>query len=77
MNGSSGGHNGLKNIESNLGTQNYKRLKELISSSTKVYVEFWGIFATNITNNLNTIKLYKLGEKFVAYLQMLVHLNLS
>jgi len=54
--------------------QNYKRLKELISSSTKLYVEFWGIFATNITNNLNTIKLYKLGEKLNIYLKEINYL---
>ena len=54
--------------------QNYKRLKELISSSTKLYVEFWGIFATNITNNLNTIKLYKIGEKLNIYLKEINYL---
>ena len=54
--------------------QNYKRLKELISSSTKLYVEFWGIFATNITNNLNTIKLYKLGENLNIYLKEINYL---
>ena len=43
--------------------QNYKRLKNLITNATILYVEFWGIFATNITNNINTSKLYKLGEK--------------
>lgn len=41
-NGSSGGHNGLKNIEANLGTQEYKRLKIGISNNkdidTKDYV---------------------------------------
>jgi len=40
--GSSGGHNGLKNIEANLGTQEYKRLKIGISNDkrfdTKDYV---------------------------------------
>jgi len=40
--GSSGGHNGLKNIEANLGTQEYKRLKVGISNdkrfNTKDYV---------------------------------------
>jgi len=40
--GSSGGHNGLKNIELHLGTQNYKRLKIGISNpkdmDTKDYV---------------------------------------
>ena len=48
--------------------QNYKRLKDLITKSTKLYVEFWGIFSTNITNNLNTYKLYALGEKLNTYL---------
>ena len=40
--GSSGGHNGLKNIEANLGTQEYKRIKIGISNDkrfdTKDYV---------------------------------------
>ena len=40
--GSSGGHNGLKNIEKNLGTQEYKRIKIGISNNknidTKDYV---------------------------------------
>ena len=42
MNGSSGGHNGLKDIEKKLGTQEYKRLKIGISKNnnydTKDYV---------------------------------------
>ena len=33
-NGSSGGHNGLKNIELNIGTQNYKRFRIGISNTT-------------------------------------------
>ena len=49
--------------------QNYKRLKNYISNATKLYAEFWGIFATNLTNNLNTFKLYKLGEKLNEYLK--------
>lgn len=36
MNGSSGGHNGLKNIEKNLGTQEYKRLKIGISKNNNI-----------------------------------------
>ena len=48
--------------------QNYKRFKDLITNSTKLYVEFWGIFANNITNNLNTLKLYNIGEKLNIYL---------
>ena len=42
LSGSSGGHNGLKSIESNLGTKNYKRMKFGISNNksidTKDYV---------------------------------------
>lgn len=42
MSGSSGGHNGLKSIESNLGTRDYKRMKFGISNNksidTKDYV---------------------------------------
>ena len=34
--GSSGGHNGLKNIEENIGSQNYKRLKIGISNNKNV-----------------------------------------
>ena len=49
-------------------SQKYQRLKFLIENSTKLYGEFWGIFATNVTNNLNTIKLYSLGEKLNKYL---------
>jgi peptidyl-tRNA hydrolase len=33
-NGSSGGHNGLKNIELNIGTQNYKRFRIGVSNTT-------------------------------------------
>ena len=35
-NGSSGGHNGLKNIESNIGSCNYKRLKIGISKNNDI-----------------------------------------
>ena len=42
LSGSCGGHNGLRNIENNIGTQNYKRLKLGISNNkdydTKDYV---------------------------------------
>lgn len=34
--GSSGGHNGLKNIEANLNTKNYKRIKIGISNNKKI-----------------------------------------
>lgn len=53
-NGSSGGHNGLKNIELNIGTQNYKRFRIGISNTTydvkdyvlgKIYVkDYYDVF---------------------------------
>ena len=49
--------------------QNYNKLRNLIANSTKLYAEFYGIFASNITNNLNTQKLYKLGEKLNVYVK--------
>ena len=49
--------------------QKYRRLRYLIENSTKLYGEFWGIFATNLTNNLNTFKLYNLGQKLNIYLK--------
>ena len=50
-------------------SQKYRRLKYLIENSSKLYGEFWGIFATNVTNNLNTFKLYNLGQKLNIYLK--------
>ena len=47
----------------------YRRLKYLIENSSKLYSEFWGIFATNVTNNFNTSKLYNLGLKLNLYLK--------
>ena len=55
-------------LENDLMEQKYQRLKFLIENSTKLYGEFWGIFATNVTNNLNTLKLYNIGEKLNKYL---------
>ena len=49
--------------------QKYRRLKYLIENSTKLYGQFWGIFATNITNNLNVFKLYNLGKQLNIYLK--------
>ena len=53
--------------------QNYKKLKNIIFHTfdincTKLFAEFWGIFSTNITNNINTTKLYKVGDKLNIYL---------
>ena len=48
--------------------QKYQKLKYLIENSIKLYAEFWGIFSINITNNINTNKLYSLGEKLNRYL---------
>ena len=55
--------------EHELLNQKYIRLKYLIENSTKLYGEFWGIFATNVTNNLNTFKLYNLGQKLNIFLK--------
>ena len=48
--------------------QKYMKLKYLIENSIKLYDEFWGIFSTTITNNINTTKLYLVGEKLNKYL---------
>ena len=63
--------NESNNMEQEIDALNhkYRRLKFLIENSTKLYGEFWGIFATNVTNNLNTFKLYNLGQKLNLYLK--------
>ena len=48
--------------------QKYQKLKYLIENSIKLYGEFWGIFSTNISSNINTYKLYILGERLNIYL---------
>ena len=48
--------------------QKYQKLKYLIENSIKLFSEFWGIFSTNISTNINTAKLYSLGEKLNIYL---------
>ena len=57
MNGSCGGHNGLRDIENKLGTSEYKRLKIGISndksSDTKDYV--LGSFSLDERNKLNDL----------------------
>lgn len=57
LNGSSGGHNGLKSIESSIGTSNYKRLKigisKNIESDTKDYV--LGNFSKEEKENLEKL----------------------
>ncbi len=47
--------------------QKYLKLKFLIENTTKLYVEFWNIFAGN-TTNLNINKLNTLGSKINNYL---------
>ena len=49
--------------------QKYQRLKLLVETTTKLYGEFWGIFATNLTNNLNLNKLFFIGNKLNKYLE--------
>ena len=56
------------NSQLDLTEQKYQKLKYLIESSIKLYGEFWGIFSTNISSNINTSKLYSLGEKLNIYL---------
>lgn len=67
--GSSGGHNGLKNIEANLGTQDYKRVKIGISNDkrfdTKDYV--LGKFSSSDMDILNGI-IDKMPSLFHDYL---------
>ena len=53
---------------------NYKRLKDLISNCTKLYVEFWGILAKKVKNNLNISKFYKIGENLNIYLREIKYL---
>ena len=48
--------------------QKYQNLKFLIENSIRLFGEFWGLFSTNVTNNLNTKKLYFLGEKLNKHL---------
>ena len=48
--------------------QKYKRLKFLVETTTKLYGEFWGILATNLTNNLNLNKLFMVGNKLNKFL---------
>ena len=48
--------------------QKYRRLKFLVETSTKLYGEFWGILATNLTNNLNLNKLFLIGNKLNKFL---------
>ena len=57
LNGSCGGHNGLRSIESSIGTSNYKRLKigisKNIESDTKDYV--LGNFSKEEKETLNSL----------------------
>lgn len=55
--GSSGGHNGLKNIEYHLGTQNYKRIKLGISNNKKIDTKDYVLskFDENSKETLNSI----------------------
>ena len=49
----------------------FKRFKLLIDAATKLYGEFWGNLATNLTNNLNLNKLFYVGNKLNDYLHEL------
>ena len=60
--------------ENSIVDYNYKRLKDLIISCTKLYVEFWGILAKKVKNNLNISKFYKIGENLNFYLKEIKYL---
>jgi len=55
--------------QSDLIDQKFQNLKYLIENSIKLFGEFWGIFATNVTSNINTNKLYLLGKKLNIYIK--------
>ena len=68
-NGSSGGHNGIKNIIQNLNTENFKRLKVGISKSTNIEIKDYvlGKFSQEDKekiNNLNKIIIELLLDYF-------------
>ena len=69
--GSSGGHNGLKNIESNLKTSEYKRIKIGISNNkmidTKDYV--LGKFDSNDKKIINDV-VNKMPDIFNDYINL-------
>lgn len=71
LKGSSGGHNGLKNIESNLKTNEYKRIKIGISNNkmidTKDYV--LGKFDNNDKRIINDVVI-KMPEIFNDYINL-------
>jgi hypothetical protein len=45
------------------------RFKLLIDTSTKLFGEFWGNLATNLTHNLNLNKLFRVGNRINKYLK--------
>ena len=47
----------------------FNRFKLLIDASTKLYGEFWGNLATNLTHNLNLNKLFRVGSRINKYLK--------
>lgn len=69
--GSSGGHNGLKNIEANLGTQNYKRIKVGISKDSSCDIKDYvlGKFSFDDMNIIDDI-LNKMPALFNDYLNL-------
>ena len=56
LSGSSGGHNGLKSIEANLGTKNYKRMKFGISNNRSIDTKDY------VLGNLSSLENKKLNE---------------
>ncbi len=56
------------NSQIDLNEQKYRKLKLLIENSISLYDEFWGIFSTTITSNINISKLYYIGGKLNYHL---------
>ena len=57
--GSSGGHNGLKNIENHLGTKEYKRIKIGISNDKKVDTKDYVLSKISFDDNKKIISVQK------------------
>ena len=49
--------------------QKFQNLKYLIENSIKLFGEFWGIFESNVSSNINANKLYSLGQKLNMFLK--------
>ena len=65
QNGSSGGHNGLKNIENNLGSQEYKRLKIGISNDNNIDTKDYVLGKIKDTDYKKYIDLFQITDNII------------